>query len=292
MAEAADAADAAPPASGVTPNPSMPNAPGTAPSEALSWASVHFGSGAALGGVGSWSQRLRLAAPTSMSAPAEAEVPPLPPDSPLTLEALRGGLETILTIESWDVLTIKTVLTRLEQQLLPQQPPGTLIPLKKAIKAEVDALMKRMLREGHQRAVAALAPELVDADADADALLAQLDNDGDGFHSKGDEDGHSGSEPPPSARKQSQPPKKRPQGFKTSASAAGAAVSVAEAARMSLVPRVVVEGDWLHFFGEVHLARAAPGTALTRGVSTSAHEPIDLGGAQVSSTGDLTLISP
>ena len=69
----------------------------------------------------------------------------LPSPSLLTLERLREGLETLLQTESWDILTLKVVLTRLEQQLLPQQPPGTLKPYKKGIKAEVDTLMKRML---------------------------------------------------------------------------------------------------------------------------------------------------
>ena len=40
------------------------------------------------------------------------------------------------------------VLTKLEQRLLPQHPPGTLKPYKKAIKAQVDQMMKSLLAQG------------------------------------------------------------------------------------------------------------------------------------------------
>ena len=106
-----------------------------------------------------------------MSAPAEpAEPPPLPPDDLLTLEALRSGLETLLKTESWDILTLKVVLLRLEQQLLPQHPPGTLKPFKKAIKAEVDAQMKRMLETpAAEEAAAEEAPAAAEEEAAAPA---------------------------------------------------------------------------------------------------------------------------
>ena len=75
----------------------------------------------------------------------ETDSLPLPPESLLPLSTLREGLSHLLSNESWDVLTLKVVLARLEQDLLPQQPPGTLKPFKKGIKVEVDNLMQRMM---------------------------------------------------------------------------------------------------------------------------------------------------
>ena len=64
----------------------------------------------------------------------------------ITTEALHGALDELLRTESWEILTLKVVLSRLEQKLLPQHPPGTLKPFKKGIKVEVDTLMKAMLK--------------------------------------------------------------------------------------------------------------------------------------------------
>lgn len=87
--------------------------------------------------------------------------------------ALPGGLEpdqiyeaieTLLRSESWEELTMKVILAKLEASLLPQYPPGTLKPHKKLVKERVDTLMKALMAE--QETAAAPAGE---AEAPADA---------------------------------------------------------------------------------------------------------------------------
>lgn len=89
----------------------------------------------------------------SRSMQEEAEVA-----SPLTAEELHAGVDAVLHEESWDTLTLKLVMARLEQRLLPQHPPGTLKPQKKVIKGVVDTLMKQMLDAGYTGPTAAAGP--------------------------------------------------------------------------------------------------------------------------------------
>ena len=77
---------------------------------------------------------------------AEAAPPEVPADL-LAEEELQTGLRDLLQSESWDILTLKVVLAKLEQRL-PQHPPGTLKPFKKAIKAQIDQMMKSLLAQG------------------------------------------------------------------------------------------------------------------------------------------------
>ena len=56
----------------------------------------------------------------------------------LTADAVRAGVRTLLESQSWDTLTMKVVQAHLEEQLLPQHPPGTLKPIKKLLKEVVD----------------------------------------------------------------------------------------------------------------------------------------------------------
>ena len=63
----------------------------------------------------------------------------------LTLERVHEALEKLLGSESWETLTMKVILAKLEASLLPQHPPGTLKPFKKLIKEKVDTLMRQML---------------------------------------------------------------------------------------------------------------------------------------------------
>jgi len=87
----------------------------------------------------------------------DAPPPPLPTDLVPT-ETLHECLNKLLETHSWEVLTLKVVLQQLEQQLLPDHPPGTLKPFKKGIKAEVDTLMKRILNAETPQAAPPVAP--------------------------------------------------------------------------------------------------------------------------------------
>ena len=64
----------------------------------------------------------------------------------LKADTLYGGIEELLQNESWDVLTLKVVVARLEASLLPQHAPGTLKPFKKILKEVVDVQMKAILK--------------------------------------------------------------------------------------------------------------------------------------------------
>ena len=73
---------------------------------------------------------------TMSEAAAAAEWP-----GGLTLERVHEALEKLLGSESWETLTMKVILAKLEASLLPQHPPGTLKPFKKLIKEKVDTLI-------------------------------------------------------------------------------------------------------------------------------------------------------
>jgi len=89
--------------------------------------------------------RRRSLAATTDAKDAPADRPPLPPDSLLTLEALRSGLQTLLKeAKSWDVLTLPEIISSLERELLPED-PGALGPFEESIKAETVAQMKIIL---------------------------------------------------------------------------------------------------------------------------------------------------
>ena len=92
--------------------------------------------------------------------------------------ALPGGLEpdqiyeaieTLLRSESWEELTIKVILAKLEASLLPQHPPGTLRPHRKLVSERVDALMKALMAEQDTANAAPTAEEPAEEPAPADA---------------------------------------------------------------------------------------------------------------------------
>ena len=89
---------------------------------------------------------------TTADAAAEPEIE-YPGD--LTHEGLKGGVENLLRSESWDSLTLKVIMRKLEETLLPQHPPGTLKPLKKVIKELMDVAMKMIIAQQQEEQAAA-----------------------------------------------------------------------------------------------------------------------------------------
>ena len=49
-----------------------------------------------------------------------------------------AAIDGLLLVENWDDITVKVVLRRLEQQLLPDHPEGVLKPHKKFVKEVLD----------------------------------------------------------------------------------------------------------------------------------------------------------
>ena len=106
-----------------------------------------------------------------MAEPAtEAPEPEYP--AGLTPDALKGGMENLLRTESWDTLTIKVIMAKLEESLLPQQPPGTLKPVKKVIKEMMDTVMKQILVERQEQEEKEKAEAAAKAEAEAAAAAA------------------------------------------------------------------------------------------------------------------------
>ena len=87
--------------------------------------------------------------------PAADAMPELP--GGLSFDDITDGVTEILNTESWDTLTVKVILAKLEASKLPTHPPGTLKPFKKFVKEQLDVLMKKKMAE-NEAAAAAPAP--------------------------------------------------------------------------------------------------------------------------------------
>ena len=72
----------------------------------------------------------------------------------LTLQDIREELTTILNAESWDTLTPKIILAKLEASKLPTHAPGTLKPFKGMVKELLKVFVRERAESGNRGAAA------------------------------------------------------------------------------------------------------------------------------------------